>query len=237
MFRLKDSIENWKQKLSLSNSFTNSDIEELESHLLEEIDTLKRKELTEEEAFFVATNRLGSVELLSSEFTKININSIYLKRVVWLLGGYLLISFIQQIINSISLISTNYIYSIDSFNIYKYPYLSLIISTIVSIIFLYFLFIPKYKLLSKIQNIFNYLFTIKKYFLILLFFVFIVVNSLGYTVLRIYIVRTMNISMGTYAYGKIMEGESMFLIIWPMLLCITFVMLSLNKSRNYKKAN
>ncbi|KZL90305.1 permease prefix domain 1-containing protein [Clostridium magnum] len=75
MFRLKDSIEIWKQKLSNSNSFTNSDIEELESHLLDEIEILKEKELTEEEAFYVASSRLGSVELLSSEFTKINTKS------------------------------------------------------------------------------------------------------------------------------------------------------------------
>ncbi len=228
MFRLKDSIDNWKQKLSNSNSFTNSDIEELESHLLEEIDILKKKELTEEEAFYIASSRLGSVELLSSEFSKINTKSIYLKRVAWLLGGYILISFIQQLIAAFSIFLTSYIDTINTFDTDTLFYFNLVISIIISIIFLYFLLIPRYQLLSKIQSAFNYLFAFKKRLLMLLFLVFIIINSAGFNILRVFVVNNLGVS----DYGKMMMSENIFIIIWSIILCMTFMLLSFRKSRS-----
>lgn len=62
----------------------------METHLLEEVDNLKNKELTEEEAFLVATNRIGAVPTLNEEFNKVNLKTIWKKRMFWLLGGYLL---------------------------------------------------------------------------------------------------------------------------------------------------
>jgi hypothetical protein len=230
MFQLKDSIENWKQKLSNSNSFTSSDIEELESHLLEEVDLLKEKELTEEEAFYVASSRLGSVELLSSEFTKINTNSIYLKRIAWFLGGYILISFIQQLIAAFSLLSTSYLYTLNTLYPDQYPYLSLIISVIISTIFLYFLLTPKYQLLSKIQSSFNYLFVFKKLLLMLLFFLLIVMNSLGFALLRSIVMNKIWISVEVYT--KISVSETIFVTIWSIILCVTFMVISYKKSRS-----
>lgn len=232
MFRLKDSIEMWKQKLSNSNSFTNSDIEELESHLLDEIEILKEKELTEEEAFYVASSRLGSVELLSSEFTKINAKSIYFKRVVWLLGGYILISFIQQLITTFSLFSTNYIYTINAFHANNLPYLSFMISIIISTIFLYFLIIPKYKLLSKIQSNFNYLFNYKRLFLVLSFVILTIMNSIGFNILRMLIMNNIVNNMAEGGLTKATINENMFAIIWSIILCLTFMLLSLRESRN-----
>jgi len=228
MFRLKDSIDNWKQKLSNSNSFTNSDIEELESHLLEEIDILKKKELTEEEAFYIASSRLGSVELLSSEFSKINTKSIYLKRVAWLLGGYILISFIQQLIAAFSIFLTSYIDTINTFDTDTLFYFNLVISIIISIIFLYFLLIPRYQLLSKIQSAFNYLFAFKKRLLMLLFLVFIIINSAGFNILRVFVVNNLGVS----DYGKMMMSENIFIIIWSIILCMTFMLLSFRKSQS-----
>lgn len=229
MFQLKDSIEIWKQKLSNSNSFTNSDIEELESHLLEEIDILKEKDLTEEEAFYIATSRLGSVELLSSEFTKINTKSMYLKRVLWLLAGYILIYFIQQLILTCSLFLTNYIYSVNTFYINRFPYLSLIISIIISIIFLYFLFIPKYKLLSKIQSIFNYLFSSKRILLIFTLLILSIMNSLGFSIIDSFSLN--NIAQQEAGIYKIDIDRNIFIIIWSIILCLIFVLLSFSKSR------
>lgn len=230
MFQLKESIESWKQKLSDSNSFTNSDIEELESHLLEEVDLLKEKELTDEEAFYVASSRLGSIELLSSEFTKINTRSIYLKRVAWLIGGYILIIFIQQLITTFSLLSTIYLYTINRPYQYQYPYLALLICVIISTVFLYFLFIPKYQLLSKIQSSFNYLFVFKKLFLMLLFILLIVMNSLGFTIIRSIAMRKTHISIEVYS--QIIVSENIFVIIWSMILCLAFMVISYKKSRS-----
>lgn len=46
MFQLDKSLEDWKGKLINSNTMTESDVDELESHLLDEIDELKGKNLT-----------------------------------------------------------------------------------------------------------------------------------------------------------------------------------------------
>ena len=231
MFRLKDSMESWKVKLYNSNSFTSSDIEELESHLLDEIDILKNKDLSEEEAFYIACSRLGSVELLSSEFTKINTNSIYLKRVVWFLGGYILISFIQKLITIFSLFLTTYIakkiYAITTFNSDPFFYLNLTISIVISIIFLYFLFSTRYQLLLKIQSVFNYLFTFKKFILMLLFIILIIMNSLGFTILQSLIISRIDIVI----LQKMMMGENIFIIIWSMILCMIFLSLTFRKSK------
>lgn len=232
MYRLKESIESWKQKLYISNSFTNSDIEELESHLLDEIDLLKEKELTEEEAFYVASNRLGSVELLSTEFTKINTKSIYLKRVVWLLGGYILISFIQQLITTFSLYSTNYIYAINAFYTTKFPYLSLMISVIISTIFFYFLFIPKYKLLSVIQSAFNYLYNYRRLVLVLIFLILTVMNSIGFNVLRAFLLNSIVNNMAEGVLSRTMINENIFTIIWSVILCLAFMVVSFKKNTN-----
>ena len=231
MFRLKDSMESWKGKLYNSNSFTSSDIEELESHLLDEIDILKNKDLSEEEAFYIACSRLGSVELLSSEFTKINTNSIYLKRVVWFLGGYILISFIQKLITIFSLFLTTYIaekiYAITTFDSDPFLYLNFTISIVISIIFLYFLFSTRYQLLLKIQSVFNYLFTFKKFILMLLFIILIIMNSLGFTILQSLIISRIDIVI----LQKMMMGENIFIIIWSMILCMIFLSLTFRKSK------
>lgn len=228
MFGLTTSIENWKQNLSINNSFTNSDIEELESHLLEEIDLLKQKQLTDEEAFYVASSRLGSIELLSSEFIKINTSSIYLKRVAWFLGGYIIISFILQLINAFSLFSTNYVYNMNILYVQKFPYLSLFISVVIAAVFFYFLFTPKYNLLSKLQSIFNYLFTYKKLLLILLLSVFIIIDSIGYLAFQYFF--TLHTPFENY--GQMTFGNGIFSITWSIVLCLIFILLSFRKSKN-----
>ncbi|WP_461206026.1 permease prefix domain 1-containing protein [Clostridium sp. DL1XJH146] len=228
MFQLDSSIDKWKIKLVNSNSFTNSDIAELESHLLEEIDNLKDKELTEEEAFYIASSRLGSVELLSSEFTKINTKPIYLKRIMWLLAGYLLITFIQNVITTLSLLLTEGFYAIYDFNEKFFTSLPLIICVILSLIFLYILLNTKYQLLTKFQSWFSYMFSHNKLLLLIVFFIFIVMNSIGFTILRSFIVKISSIQH----YGSMMYGNAIFIIIWTVLLCLIFITLTFKKSKN-----
>ena len=171
MFELKESIVNWKQKLNSSNSLTSNDIEELESHLLDEIDSLKEKDLSEEEAFFVATSRLGSVDLLSNEFIKVNTKTMFFKKIVLLLGGYVVISFIQNLISIISMLITQTIVisNMDPAkgNVIDSSYnsnLSLGISLIFAAIVLFILLNGRLQLLTKIQAGLKNLSNIKKSF-------------------------------------------------------------------------
>ena len=72
-FNLADAVENWKKSLSDNYSMTSDNIEELESHLLDEIDDLKSKGLNEEEAFSIAIKQIGTKDFLVSEFGKVNV--------------------------------------------------------------------------------------------------------------------------------------------------------------------
>jgi hypothetical protein len=69
-----------------------SDIDELESHLKDEIDRLKSQGLSEQEAFIVGTHRLGKPDALADEFAKVN-ESLWLRtKCFW--GGYALFAYI-----------------------------------------------------------------------------------------------------------------------------------------------
>ncbi len=228
MFQLDESIEKWKIKLVNSNSFTNSDIAELESHLLDEMDSLKEKELTEEEAFYIASNRLGSVELLSSEFSKVNTKTLYLKRVMWLLAGYLLISFIENVIRTLSFLLTSGFYAIFDFHKNIFTYLPLGISIILSLILLYLIFNTRYQLLNKFQSWFSYMYSFNKLMLLICFFILIVMNTIGFNLFYPLIRKPIDYMQ----FGKMLSSSSHFIIIWTVLLCLIFIILTFKKSKN-----
>ncbi|MDV3427671.1 MAG: permease prefix domain 1-containing protein [Bacillota bacterium] len=222
MFQLEMSLENWRRKLADSNSFTKADIDELESHLLDEIDTLKKNTLTEEEAFYVACSRIGSVDLLSSEFSKINFNVIWLKKFLWLLSGYILIYFFQRLINILSVFASLTVFRFTALSSYKMAGLSLLINVIFSTIILCLLFLPKYMILSRLQSKFNFLFIYKRWLLVIVFFLFTVMNTIGFNLINALLARQIAIS----PYGDIIYGQNIFMLIWMASLCLLFLFLS-----------
>lgn len=95
MFDLNRQINTWRDNLAQSETFRGSDIDELESHLREQIEQLTASELSEQEAFLVATHRLGDTASLKSEFGKTNGSYIVRNRLFWMtMGvlGYLLVT-------------------------------------------------------------------------------------------------------------------------------------------------
>jgi hypothetical protein len=95
MFELEKKIIEWKTSLAASESYLQSDIDELEGHLREEMSKLDSEELSEQESFWIATQRLGTVKNLDREFRKVNLWFIWQKRMLWLLGGYLFFSILD----------------------------------------------------------------------------------------------------------------------------------------------
>ena len=77
MFDLESKIKEWNNNLRDKGKFLHQDIEELESHLRDEIEALQKKDLTEEEAFIIAIKRLGNSEILSKEYGKVNTDTIW----------------------------------------------------------------------------------------------------------------------------------------------------------------
>lgn len=222
MFQLEKSLEDWRGKLSNTNSFTKSDIEELESHLLDEIEFLKKKTLTDEEAFYVACDRIGSVDLISNEFRKINYNIIWFKRFLWLLSGYFLINFFQQFTNSLSIFTTNVFAEIIGLSSNGIKSLSLTTNIVLSILILSLLFLPKYKFISHLQKYFNLLFTYKRWMFVIVFFIFAIINEVGFKVFNALLVG----QIGIEKYGNIMLGQGISPLVWFVSLCLIFIFIS-----------
>jgi len=67
---------------------THQNAVELESHLRESIADLVAKGLREREAFMIASLRLGTPDMLSREFCKVNGNYVWKGRTIWMLFGF-----------------------------------------------------------------------------------------------------------------------------------------------------
>ncbi|HML73059.1 MAG TPA: permease prefix domain 1-containing protein [Anaerohalosphaeraceae bacterium] len=91
MFQLEIAIENWKQQLLQHQTMTAADIEELQIHLLEEMDALTATGLNQEEAFLIASRRIGNPNDISCEFAKINHGVIWKNRFFWMIIGILIL--------------------------------------------------------------------------------------------------------------------------------------------------
>ena len=72
MFDLETQIRSWSNRLRGRGNFLDSDIEELEGHLRDEIESLKQSGLADDEAFLVAVKRMGGSAALSQEYAKVN---------------------------------------------------------------------------------------------------------------------------------------------------------------------
>jgi hypothetical protein len=70
MFRLDREISNWCAALTRRGQLSKAELDEIRDHLLTEIETLRQRGASEEEAFRAAVDKLGSVEDLSQEYSK-----------------------------------------------------------------------------------------------------------------------------------------------------------------------
>ena len=88
-FNLQEQISNWVRHLNTEPSITESDSEELKSHLLDLIDELKEAGLDEEEAFWVASKRIGSSSEWEADYGEVNKPLIQMRRSLFILAGVL----------------------------------------------------------------------------------------------------------------------------------------------------
>ncbi|MHC4646133.1 MAG: permease prefix domain 1-containing protein [Planctomycetota bacterium] len=90
MFDLSEKIDEWRCALIQRDTWRETDIDELENHLREEIAGLARSGLSEQEAFSVAAHRLGDPQALADEFAKVNPATVFSHRIWWMLRGILI---------------------------------------------------------------------------------------------------------------------------------------------------
>ncbi len=89
MSDIEERIERWRAGLAGSEVLGNSTADELESHLMEELEHLKASGLSGEEAFLVARRRLGDTSALEEEFAKVDPHKRVAHRLYWMATGVL----------------------------------------------------------------------------------------------------------------------------------------------------
>ncbi len=77
MFDLELNINSWCDHLRSSGKLSEDDVLELENHLREQIDDLVEKGLDKEEAFLISVKRLGNINLISEEYSKVNTENLW----------------------------------------------------------------------------------------------------------------------------------------------------------------
>jgi hypothetical protein len=138
-FQLELAVDSYLQQLQLNGNYTPDDIEELKSHLLDEVDDLQQKQLNKEEAFMVAKKRLGKDEVLNREYTKVNGNVFYnrdLFVMVFSICTYLLFSYIYSISqNALQYLALSGSRNITLYGIINYALQIIIVSGFVYLVF------------------------------------------------------------------------------------------------------
>lgn len=90
MSDIEKRIEQWRTDLADSEVMSRADIQEMESHLREEITHLGTSGLSDDEVFLVARHRLGDPTALEREFAKLRPHRGSVHRLYWAMMGVLL---------------------------------------------------------------------------------------------------------------------------------------------------
>ena len=88
-FDLNEAIRRWQENLAASPAVCADNLEEMASHLRASVQSLKAAGLSEAESFLVASRRLGAVDELRCEFSKVNRALVWRGRAFWMLAGML----------------------------------------------------------------------------------------------------------------------------------------------------
>jgi hypothetical protein len=72
MFDLEKKIADWRERMLAAGIKSPVSLEELESHLHDEIERQMKLGLSEQKSFFAAIEKIGDAELLNREFKKAN---------------------------------------------------------------------------------------------------------------------------------------------------------------------
>lgn len=102
MFTLVSQIQSWREHLAGEGVYSPADLDELESHLREEMATLDGKGLSEQETFAVARMRVGDPGELAQEFAKVNTGLVFKRRLFWMGLGVLGMGFAGYLSSALS---------------------------------------------------------------------------------------------------------------------------------------
>lgn len=102
MFELKTSIQAWRHRLMADAAIGDPDADELEDHLRAEWERLTKLGLSPQEAFAVAAHRVGDPSALALEFGKVHRDRVWMRRIQWMLAGYLGVTIARVVISTLA---------------------------------------------------------------------------------------------------------------------------------------
>jgi hypothetical protein len=101
-FDLNRAIQQWRETLAQSPAFRSENLHELQGHLRDSVAGLEARGLSAEEAFMIATKRIGRVDSLEAEYGKVNGGIVWLDRTLWMLIGLQVWGFVSGLLFAIS---------------------------------------------------------------------------------------------------------------------------------------
>ena len=103
-FDLSAAVRNWRENLATSPNFRTDDLDELESHLQDSVRELAARGLSAEEAFSIAIRRIGQGHGLAEEFARVNGNTLWIDRLLWMLLGAVSVAVVRSLLESMVLL-------------------------------------------------------------------------------------------------------------------------------------
>jgi hypothetical protein len=82
-FDLNRAIQQWRADLAQSSAFRGENLDELETHLRDSVAAWQARDLSAEEAFYIAAKRVGTGAVLKKEFGKVNTVNVWVERCLW----------------------------------------------------------------------------------------------------------------------------------------------------------
>lgn len=135
-FDLNKAIQAWRQKLSTCPAVRPADTDELEVHLRDSITALESKGLAPQEAFWVAAGRLGTAETLAAEFGKINLEQVWLERLLWMLTGAIVLQLGFSLSSSLAVLGATGAYKLGGLPSISGP-LCLVLRVVLPVLFVF----------------------------------------------------------------------------------------------------
>ncbi|MHB9068542.1 MAG: hypothetical protein ACYC4B_32630 [Pirellulaceae bacterium] len=105
MFQLEDQLQEWKRRFDRMEAMRRDDVAELEQHVRDSIVQLTSKGLNAEEAFLIATHRVGEQGEVGKEFGKVNGGLVWAHRAFWMLAGIVVFEVCQMTIIAVASLS------------------------------------------------------------------------------------------------------------------------------------
>lgn len=207
-FSLEKEIKQWRSEFSNSSSFSDDNVEELETHLLDEISALNEKGLTYEEAFWIAKNRIGSTSVLQQEYKKVNKSLDLYNKIIPYVKGTLIFSVIFSIFEIVHILLLNATFSIGILNLNTVSIGVLLLFGVLILLVFYLLYQQKLKIFR---------FMMKLPFLLLL-------NATFYLLHRYFNVNTllmnerMELIWGSTINTNFYQFAALFLLLFYLLI-------------------